>query len=195
MTSYAKPLVRLLDALERLPGIGPRSAERIAFYLLRLPKEEARQLAQAIADVKEQLRFCEICFNLSEGARCAVCEDPTRDASLLCVVEEPKDVLSIEKTGTFRGLYHVLLGAIAPLDGIGPELLKIDALMSRVSDGAVQEVVLATDGRLHPEPIVHRLHRGCHERIIPRSWRPRVCVAAAHRGSSRRRPVRLCTGR
>ena len=145
MASYAKPLLRLLDALGRLPGIGPRSAERIAFHLLRLPKEEARQLAQALIDVKEQLRFCDICFNLSEAARCAVCEDSTRDASIICVVEEPKDVLSIERTGTFRGLYHVLLGAIAPLDGIGPELLKIDALLARLADGAVREVVIATD--------------------------------------------------
>jgi recombination protein RecR len=145
MPSYAKPLMRLLDALERLPGIGPRSAERIAFYLLRLPKEEGRQLAQAIVDVKELLRFCTICFNLSEGARCSVCDDPTRDASLLCVVEEPKDVLAIEKTGTFRGLYHVLLGALAPLDGIGPELLKMDELMSRVAESGVQEIIIATD--------------------------------------------------
>ena len=145
MASYAKPLVRLLDLLERLPGIGPRSAERIAFHLLRLPKEDARQLSQALIDVKERLRFCDICFNLSEAARCMVCEDPTRDASIICVVEEPKDVLSIEKTGAFHGLYHVLLGAIAPLDGIGPELLKIDELVSRLSAGAVQEVVIATD--------------------------------------------------
>jgi recombination protein RecR len=145
MISYAKPLLRLLEALERLPGIGPRSAERIAFYLLRIPKEQTRQLSQAILDVKETLRFCEICFNLTEAARCEVCSDPARDASVLCVVEEPKDVLSIEKTGAFRGLYHVLLGAIAPLEGIGPELLKIDELFQRLSDSAVQEIVLATD--------------------------------------------------
>jgi len=128
MTS-ARPLARLLELLEKLPGIGPRSAERIAFHLLRIPTEEARQLAQAMVDVKERLRFCEVCFNLSESSRCAVCEDPTRDPTLLCVVEEPKDVLAIEKTGTYRGLYHVLLGAIAPLEGMGPELLKIDELL------------------------------------------------------------------
>ena len=145
MISYAKPLLRLLEALERLPGIGPRSAERIAFYLLRIPKEQTRQLSQAILDVKETLRFCEICFNLTESAKCEVCQDPARDASVLCVVEEPKDILAIEKTGAFRGLYHVLLGAIAPLEGIGPELLKIDELFHRLSDSAVQEVVLATD--------------------------------------------------
>ncbi len=143
--AYAKPLLRLLEALERLPGVGPRSAERMAFHLLRISREETRQLAQAITDVKEQLRFCEICFNLSEAPRCQVCQDPTRDPAVLCIVEEPKDVLAIEKTGAHRGLYHVLLGAIAPLDGIGPELLKIDELMQRLSEGVVQEVIVATD--------------------------------------------------
>ena len=143
--NYARPLLRLLQALEKLPGIGPRSAERIAFYLLRIPQEDARQLAQAILDSKEQLRFCEICFNLAESARCEVCQDPTRDPSVICVVEEPKDVLAVERTGSYRGLYHVLLGAIAPLEGIGPELLKIDELLRRVSDGVIQEVVIATD--------------------------------------------------
>jgi recombination protein RecR len=143
--TYAKPLVRLLEALEKLPGIGPRSAERIAFHLLRIPREQARQLAQSIADVKDQLRFCEICFNLSESPRCEICQDPARDPAVLCIVEEPKDVLAIEKTGAHRGLYHVLLGAIAPLDGIGPELLKIDELMRRLAEGVVQEVIVATD--------------------------------------------------
>ena len=145
MSYYAKPLQRLLDALEKLPGIGPRSAERMAFYLLRTSREQARELSQAITDVKEQLRFCEVCFNLSEMPRCDICQDASRDPAVLCVVEEPKDVPAIEKTGSFRGLYHVLLGAIAPLDGIGPELLKIDELLSRLSDGVVQEVILATD--------------------------------------------------
>jgi len=143
--TYARPLVRLLEALEKLPGIGPRSAERMAFYLLRTPREEARQLAQAITDAKDHLRFCEVCFNLSEGERCQICQDPARDPSMLCIVEEPKDVLAIEKTGAYRGLYHVLLGAIAPLDGIGPELLKIDELMRRLSDEVIHEVIVATD--------------------------------------------------
>ena len=117
----------------------------MAFYLLRVSKEETQRLAQAIIDVKQNLRFCEVCFNLSEAARCEVCQDPSRDSTLLCVVEEPKDVLAIEKTGAYRGLYHVLLGAIAPLDGIGPELLKIEELLRRLSDGGAQEVILATD--------------------------------------------------
>ena len=143
--AYAKPLLRLLEALEKLPGVGPRSAERMAFYLLRTPREQARGLAQAITDVKDHLRFCEVCFNLSEDDRCVICRDASRDASMLCVVEEPKDVLAIEKTGSFRGLYHVLLGAIAPLDGIGPELLKIDELTARLTDGIIKEVIVATD--------------------------------------------------
>jgi len=141
----ADPLRKLLESLEKLPGIGPRSAERIAFYLLRVSREEAQRLAQAIVDAKTRLQFCQVCFNLSENPRCRICEDGARDASLLCVVEEPKDVMSIEKTGTFRGLYHVLLGAIAPLDGIGPELLKIDELMARLLPGSVREVIIATD--------------------------------------------------
>ena len=143
--TYAKPLMRLLEALEKLPGVGPRSAERMAFYLLRSSREEARQLAQAIADIKDHLRFCEVCFNLSETERCQICQDSSRDPSVLCVVEEPKDVLAVEKTGAYRGLYHVLLGSIAPLEGIGPELLKIDELMSRLADGLIQEVIVATD--------------------------------------------------
>ena len=145
MATYARPLMRLLEALEKLPGVGPRSAERMAFYLLRASREEARTLAQAIADIKDHLRFCDVCFNLSEVARCQVCQDAARDPAVLCVVEEPKDVLAIEKTGAYRGLYHVLLGAIAPLDGIGPELLKLDELMARLGDGVVQEVIVATD--------------------------------------------------
>ena len=145
MLSYAPPLLRLLEALEKLPGIGPRSAERIGFYLLRTSREEAQRLSQAIIESKDRLRFCEVCFNLSEQPRCPVCQDPARDASLLCIVEEPKDVLAIEKTGAFRGLYHVLLGAIAPLDGLGPELLKIDELLARLAEGVVQEIIIATD--------------------------------------------------
>ena len=145
MTTYARPLIKLLEALEKLPGIGPRSAERMAFYLLRASREEARELSQAITDVKDRLRFCDVCFNLSEAERCRICEDPSRDPTSLCIVEDPKDVLAIEKTGAFRGLYHVLLGAIAPLDGIGPELLKIDELMRRLSEDTIQEAIIATD--------------------------------------------------
>ena len=159
MRTSASPLARLLDALEKLPGVGPRSAERMAFHLLRTSPEEARELAQAIRDAKERLRFCEVCFNLSEGGRCPVCQDASRDPSVLCVVEEPKDVLAIEKTGAYRGLYHVLLGAIAPLDGIGPELLKIDELLRRLTDGVVQEVIVATDADRDGETTAAHLSR------------------------------------
>ncbi len=145
MTTYALPLARLLEALEKLPGIGPRSAERIAFYILRAPRDQVQFIAQAMTDAKDRLRFCEVCFNLSEMPKCRVCQDPARDATLLCIVEEPKDVIAVEKTGSFRGLYHVLLGAIAPLDGIGPELLKIEELMHRISQGGIEEVIIATD--------------------------------------------------
>ncbi len=166
MTSYARPLMRLLEALEKLPGVGPRSAERIAFYLLRTSRDEARQLAQAVADVKDHLRFCEVCFNLSETPRCTICQDPSRDPSVLCVVEEPKDVLSIEKTGAFRGLYHVLLGAIAPLEGIGPELLKIDELLHRLSDTVVQEIIVATDADKDGETTAAHLSRLLRDRGV-----------------------------
>lgn len=145
MSTYALPLARLLEALEKLPGIGPRSAERIAFYILRAPREQVQLIAQSMTDAKDHLRFCEICFNLSEASRCRICLDSSRDASILCVVEEPKDVIALEKTGSFRGLYHVLLGAITPLDGIGPELLKVGELMHRLGQGTVQEVIIATD--------------------------------------------------
>lgn len=166
MTTYAKPLLGLLEALEKLPGIGPRSAERIAFYLLRTSREETQRLAQAITEVKTALRFCEVCFNLSEQDRCRICQDPTRDPAVLCVVEEPKDVLAIEKTGAYRGLYHVLLGAIAPLEGIGPELLKLDELMARLADSHVQEVILATDADRDGETTANHLSKLIHARPV-----------------------------
>jgi len=166
MTAYARPLIRLLEALETLPGVGPRSAERIAFYLLRTAREEVHQLAQAIADARDHLRFCEICFNLSEEPRCHICSDPTRDPALLCIVEEPKDVLAIEKTGAFQGLYHVLLGAIAPLEGIGPELLKIDELLQRLADGVAQEVIIATDADKDGETTAAYLSKLLRDRTV-----------------------------
>ncbi len=166
MTTYARPLIRLLEALETLPGVGPRSAERIAFYLLRTAREEVHQLAQAITDARDHLRFCEICFNLSEEPRCHICSDPTRDPALLCIVEEPKDVLAIEKTGAFQGLYHVLLGAIAPLEGIGPELLKIDELLQRLADGVAQEVIIATDADKDGETTAAYLSKLLRDRTV-----------------------------
>ena len=139
------PIQRLITELARLPGIGQRSAQRLAFHLLRAGDEEALGLADAIRDVKEKVGPCEVCFNLAEGPRCRICEDERRDRTLICVVEEPSDVIPIERTGEYRGLYHVLGGALSPIDGIDPEDLKITELGRRVEDTDVREVVLATN--------------------------------------------------
>jgi recombination protein RecR len=136
---------QLIRALSRLPGIGPKSAERIVFYLLRTDVHESRTLANLMLRLKENMRFCDICSNLSESEHCFICEDPSRDRSILCVVEEPKDVLSIEKTKEFKGLYHVLLGALSPLDGVGPKQLRIQDLLKRLSKSEIKEVILATN--------------------------------------------------
>jgi recombination protein RecR len=144
MDSQAGPISRLIAELSRLPGIGQRTAQRLAFHLLRAEDDEALELAEAIREVKEKVGLCEVCFNLAEGPRCRICEDPRRDRSLICVVEEPADVIPIERTGEFRGLYHVLGGALSPIDGIDPEDLKIEELLGRVDDD-VREVVIATN--------------------------------------------------
>ncbi len=136
---------RLIDALTRLPGIGARSAERIAFHLLKADRDEALGLARAIADTKEKLRPCRICFNIAEGERCHICADERRDAGLVVVVEQPKDLIALENTGLVRGRYHVLMGRIAPLDGVEPSHLTISALVDRVKAGGVNEVLLATN--------------------------------------------------
>lgn len=138
-------LARLMGELNRLPGIGPRSAERIAFHLLRASRDEALRLADAVRDVKENLRHCSRCFNLTEEDPCAICRDPQRDASLIVVVEQPRDVMLLEQTGLVRGVYHVLMGHIAPLEGVGPADLTIDALVARVKAGGVREILLATN--------------------------------------------------
>ena len=142
---YAGPIQRLVTELSRLPGIGQRSAQRLAFHILRASDEDAFGLADAIREVKETVGLCEVCFNLAEGPRCRICEDERRDASLICVVEEPADVIPIERTGEFRGLYHVLGGALSPIDGVDPDDLKIAELVTRVDRGGVEEVVLATN--------------------------------------------------
>jgi recombination protein RecR len=144
MDSQAGPISRLIAELSRLPGIGQRTAQRLAFHLLRAEDDEALELADAIREVKEKVGLCEVCFNLAEGPRCRICEDSRRDSAVICVVEEPADVIPIERTGEFRGLYHVLGGALSPIDGIDPEDLKIAELVERV-DGDVREVVLATN--------------------------------------------------
>jgi recombination protein RecR len=142
---YAGPIQRLVTELARLPGIGQRTAQRLAFHILRAEDEEAFGLAAAIREVKEKVGLCEVCFNLAEGPHCRICDDERRDRSLICVVEEPADVIPIERTAEYHGLYHVLGGALSPIDGIDPEDLRIAELVRRVDGGGVEEVVLATN--------------------------------------------------
>jgi recombination protein RecR len=142
---YAPPVQRLITELSRLPGVGGRTAQRLAFHLLRVDEEEALALAEAIREVKLRIGLCEVCFNLADEARCRICTDERRDRELICVVEEPSDVISIERTHEFRGRYHVLGGALSPIDGVDPEDLKIDELYERVLGGSVREVVIATN--------------------------------------------------
>jgi recombination protein RecR len=149
-TSYAPPVQRLVTELSKLPGIGNRTAQRLAFHILRASGEDANALAEAIREVKEKIGLCEVCFNLTDEARCRICQDPRRDEALICVVEEPSDVIPMERTHEYHGVYHVLGGALSPIDGIDPEDLKIAELFARVSDprppaGTVREVVLATN--------------------------------------------------
>ena len=139
----AEPVARLVDELGRLPGIGPKSASRIAYFLLRSQREQALALAEAIIEVKERIVLCSRCFNVTEADPCSICSDPSRDASMICVVEEPLDVLALDRTGEFRGLYHVLHGAISPVDGIGPDRLRIRELVERVKREHPAEVILA----------------------------------------------------
>lgn len=151
-----EPVARLIEAFSRLPGIGPKTAQRLTFHLLRAPDTEARILAAALIDVRDKVVFCDRCFNISDAPLCPICRDPGRDASRLCVVEEPLDVLALERTAEFRGLYHVLHGAISPIDGVGPERLKIRELLARADeakrDGApLEEVILATNPTLEGE--------------------------------------------
>jgi recombination protein RecR len=142
---YAPPVQRLITELSRLPGVGGRTAQRLAFHLLRVSEQEALGLADAIREVKERIGLCEVCFNLADGPRCRICLDERRDPELICVVEEPSDVISIERTHEFRGRYHVLGGALSPIDGVDPEHLNLAELFARTDDGTVREVVVATN--------------------------------------------------
>ncbi len=142
---YAKPLARLVSEFEKLPGIGPKSAQRLAYHVLRIPEEEGRSLAGAIVDIKRQIRFCTICGNFTDTDICEICADPRRDESLLCIVAEPRDLIAMEKTNEFRGKYHVLHGVINPLEGIGPDKLRIRELTARLAGGGIKEVILATN--------------------------------------------------
>jgi recombination protein RecR len=151
MPDFAEPLARLIQECKRLPGIGQKSAQRIAFHLLRAPREDAAKLAQALLDVKDKLGICAQCNNISDGELCLYCGDPHREQSRICVVEEPHNILPIETTRAFRGLYHVLHGAISPLRGIGPEQLKIKSLIDRVHQDEIEEIILATNPTVEGE--------------------------------------------
>jgi recombination protein RecR len=144
-TSYAPPVQRLISELSKLPGIGNRTAQRLAFHILRASGEDAGALAEAIRDVKEKIGLCEVCFNLTDEQRCRICQDTRRDHAVICVVEEPSDVIPMERTHEYQGVYHVLGGALSPIEGIDPEDLKIAELFARTEDGEVREVVLATN--------------------------------------------------
>ncbi|MHB1290293.1 recombination mediator RecR [Georgenia sp.] len=156
---YESAVQDLIDELGRLPGIGPKSAQRIAFHILSSETEDVTRLATALTEVKARVRFCEICGNVSETAQCRICTDPRRNLTVLCVVEEAKDVVAIERTREFRGRYHVLGGAINPIDGVGPDDLRIRELMTRLADGTVEEVILATDPNIEGEATATYLAR------------------------------------
>jgi recombination protein RecR len=145
MAQLTDSVVHLIDQLARLPGIGRKSAERLAYHILRVNKAEALALADAVRDVRENVQYCETCFNLAESKRCPICSDTRRDATLLCVVQQPRDLIAVEQSGQYNGLYHVLLGRIAPLENIGPDQLTIDQMVNRVADGGFREVILATN--------------------------------------------------
>jgi recombination protein RecR len=145
---YEGPIQELIDELSRLPGVGPKSAQRLAFWLVKAPPEDAKRLAQVIVQAKERIAFCRECGNVAEGDLCRICRDPGRDVSTICVVEEPKDAATIEKAGVIKGRYHVLGGAISPLDGIGPDDLRVQELLDRVERDHVTEVILATNPNL-----------------------------------------------
>lgn len=145
MAQISDSVARVIDEFARLPGIGRKSAERLTYHILRVPKAEALGLADAIRNVRENVRYCRTCYNLAESELCTICQDPRRDQTLLCVVEQPRDLLSLEQSGVYRGLYHVLLGRIAPLEGIGPDQLTLDALVDRVRTGTFREIVMATN--------------------------------------------------
>ena len=145
---YEGPIQDLIDELSRLPGIGPKSAQRLAFYIVKAPAEDARRLAEALIGAKDKVRFCRECFSVAEGDLCRICRDPGRDASIICVVEEPKDQAAVERAGVIKGRYHVLGGAISPLEGIGPDDLRVQELLDRVQRNGVREVILATNPNL-----------------------------------------------
>jgi len=148
---YTPPIARLVEELRKLPGVGAKTAQRLAFHLLRIPSPEARSLAEAIIEAREKVTFCSRCFNFAQGELCEYCMDGRRDPTLVCVVERPQDIVAVEKTGEFHGLYHVLGGAISPIDGIGPDELRIKELLGRVRKEGIREVIVATNPRVEGE--------------------------------------------
>jgi recombination protein RecR len=159
MAVYEGVVQTLIDELGRLPGIGPKSAQRIAFYLLKAAPEDARRLANSITEAKERVSWCRQCYNFSEGELCTFCRDEKRDPRILCVVEEPRDIVAVERTGEFRGRYHVLQGAISPIEGIGPEQLRVKELLTRIGAESVDEVILATNPNIEGEATAMYLAR------------------------------------
>ena len=145
MANYPRVLEELIEKVMRLPGIGRRSAERVAFYILNSPFQEARELSESIVKIKRNLKLCKVCNNFAEADTCNICQDPRRSKNIICVVEEPKDVLAVERTADFNGVYHVLMGSISPLEGRGPNDLKIKELVSRIKNGGIKEIIVATD--------------------------------------------------
>jgi len=155
----AEAINRLIQELSRLPGIGPKSAQRIAFYLLRAPEEQSKLLAEAILSLKQKITLCSVCFNVTESDPCPICRSDQRDRSQICIVEQPQDILALEHTGIYRGLYHVLHGAISPTEGVGSEDIRIKELLNRLNDGSVKEVILATNPNLEGEQTAMYLSR------------------------------------
>ncbi|MHB1986472.1 MAG: recombination mediator RecR [Acidimicrobiales bacterium] len=156
---YAGPIQELVDELGRLPGVGPKSAQRIAFHLLEVPKDEALRLAASIVEVKDRIRLCQRCFNVAESELCAICGDYRRDQTIVCVVEDPRDIVAVERTREFRGTYHVLGGALNPIDGVGPEQLRVRDLLERLADEGIVEVILCTNPNLEGEATAMYLAR------------------------------------
>jgi recombination protein RecR len=151
MPALPEPLTRLIEQLQKLPGIGAKSAQRLAFHVLRTPREDVERLVEALRDVKDKVTYCSVCHNITDADPCAFCTSPTRDARVICVVEEPQNVTVVEKTGGFKGAYHVLMGALSPLQGIGPDDLRIKSLLTRVGAGTVEEVIVATNPTVEGE--------------------------------------------
>lgn len=148
---YPQPIEKLINSFRQLPGIGPKTAQRLAFYILKMPKEDVVRMARSMVEAKEKIISCRICGNLTEDPHCHICRDTRRDASLLCVVQEPRDVLALERTIDYRGLYHVLMGALSPMEGIGPDEIRIRELMIRLKEGSVTEVIMATNPNVEGE--------------------------------------------